>query len=316
MPELEDALEAYLEESRLHRYSDSYQQHARLALSRLFRFLRERKVEDVREVSEEHLVAFAGSLKSSRTRRGALLSDSTLSAYLSSLRRFFAFLERRGVILRNPSLTLKVRRANPLPRTRLNRAQVERLLKVPSAMTTLGQRDRALVEVLYGTAIRLSECIRLDVSDVDLQNGELLVRDGKGKKDRRLPIPRQTAEAMIAYASESRPYLVHNPKEPAFFLSREGRRISRALLETRIRDIGLAVGIPDLHPHALRHACATHLLERRVDIRYIQELLGHNHIQTTAQYLKVDVRDLKEVFTRAHPRQKSCRAKKGKIAVK
>ena len=227
MPYMEDALEAYLEESRLHQYSDAYQQHARLALARLFRFLREWKIEDVREVSEEHLVAFAGSLKSSRTRRGALFSDSTISAYLSSLRRFFAFLERRGVILRNPSLTLKVRRAKSLPRTRLNRVQVERLLKVPSAMTTLGQRDRALVEVLYGTAIRLSECIRLDVSDVDLQNGELLVRDGKGKKDRRLPIPRQTAEAMIAYASESRPYLVHNPKEPAFFLSREGRRISR-----------------------------------------------------------------------------------------
>ncbi len=316
MPDMEDALEAYLEEARLHRYSDSYQQHARLALARLFRFLRERKVEDVREVSEEHLVAFAGSLKSSRTRRGALLSDSTLSAYLSSLRRFFAFLERRGVILRNPSSTLRVRRAKPLPRTRLNRAQVERLLRVPSATTTLGQRDRALVEVLYGTAIRLSECIRLDVSDVDLQNGELLVRDGKGKKDRRLPIPRQTLDAMSRYVSESRPYLLHNPKEPAFFLSREGRRISRGLLEVRIHDIGLAVGIPDLHPHALRHACATHLLERRVDIRFIQELLGHNHIQTTAQYLKVDVRDLKEVFTRAHPRQKRRQAKKGKVAVK
>jgi site-specific recombinase XerD len=183
-------------------------------------------------------------------------------------------------------------------------------------MTTLGQRDRALVEVLYGTAIRLSECIRLDVSDVDLQNGELMVRDGKGKKDRRLPIPRQTLEAMSQYASESRPYLIHDPKEPAFFLSREGNRISRSLLEARIHDIGLAVGIGDLHPHALRHACATHLLERRVDIRYIQELLGHNHIQTTAGYLKVDVRDLKEVFARAHPRQKRRQAKKGKVAVK
>jgi integrase/recombinase XerC len=75
--------------------------------------------------------------------------------------------------------------------------------------------------------------------------------------------------------------------------------------------MGLSGGIPDLHPHALRHACATHLLERRVDIRYIQELLGHNHIQTTAQYLKVDVRDLKEVFTRAHPRQRRAR-KRGK----
>jgi site-specific recombinase XerD len=313
---MEDGLEAYLEESRLHRYSDSYRQHARLALARLFRFLREQSIEDLREVSEEHLLAFASSLKSSRTCRGALLSDSTIAAYLSSLRRFFTFLERRGLILRNPSLSLRVRRAVPLPRTRLNRVQVERLLKVPSATTTLGQRDRALVEVLYGTAIRLSECIRLDLWDIDLQSGELLVRDGKGKKDRRLPIPRQTLEALRRYASESRPHLVHDPKEPAFFLSREGRRISRNQLEARIRDIGLAAEIPDLHPHALRHACATHLLERRVDIRYIQELLGHNQIQTTARYLEVDVRDLKEVFARAHPRRKRRQAKKGKVAVK
>lgn len=94
---------------------------------------------------------------------------------------------------------------------------------------------------------------------MDLHNGELLVRDGKGRKDRRLPIPRKSLDAAIAYASESRPCLLHNPEEPAFFLNREGKRIIRNQLEARVRAIGLAAGIPGVHPHSLRHVCPTHL---------------------------------------------------------
>lgn len=271
----ESQLQDYLEELRLHRYSPSLKNHAQWVLPSLFAHLREKGIEDFRAVSEEHLLSFAYLFRNRKTRRGHPLSLRTQGAYVSTIRRFFAFLDRRSVILRNPALRLPLPKVKRLPRNRLTRAQVIRLLEAPSSKTLLGQRDRAILETLYGTAIRRSECVRLDITDVDLRTETLWVRDGKGKKDRLLPIPRGSLAVMDTYLRESRPALLHDPKEKAFFLSRSGRRLSADQLGMIVFVHARAARIPfPVHPHALRHACATHLLQRGADLRHIQELPG------------------------------------------
>jgi integrase/recombinase XerD len=273
-----------------------------------FLHLREQGVEDLRAVEERHVTSFVRWLQELQTNEGTRLTSWTRSAYVSMLRRFFAFLDKRSVLLRNPASSLRLPRAQSLPRSRLNPAQVRRLLEAPSPTAALGKRDRALLEVFYGTGIRLSECIRLDVGDVDLPREELWVRDGKGKKDRLLPIPRQSARAMGIYLREARPSFLRQPGEQAFFLSRVGTRLSASSIHRMLKCYGEQAGIPHrVHPHALRHAFATHLLQQGAELRHIQELLGHQSIGTTAIYARVQVEDLRRVVERRHPRERTYR---------
>jgi integrase/recombinase XerD len=246
-------------------------------------------------------------LKERKTRRGTTFAPFTQSSYLTVVRRFFAFLEKRSALLSNPASGIRFPRPHRLPRAVLSRAQVLRLLDAPSA-SVIGLRDRALLETFYGTAVRLEECRRLNVSDVDLQGEELWVRDGKGRKDRLLPIPRKSLRALELYFNEARPYLLHDPREEAFFITRAGNRLSRSSIRVLLQSYGQMAGIPhSVHPHALRHACATHLLEGGADVRHIQKILGHRDLQTTAMYLKVQTADLRKVLARSHPRKKQRR---------
>lgn len=175
----------------------------------------------------------------------------------------------------------------PLPRCIPSASQAERLMSAPCASSSVGLRDRAILETLYGTAVRRSECVRLDVSDVDLQQGTVLVRNGKGKRDRLLPLPARCAAALDVYLRDVRPRLAAQSAEAALYLTAwGGRRLSDVSLAWIVRKHGKAAGAPGLHPHALRHSCATHLLQRRADVRHVQELLGHRNIKTTAIYAR------------------------------
>jgi integrase/recombinase XerD len=169
--------------------------------------------------------------------------------------------------------------------------------------TVYGRRDRALLELLYGTGLRMSECQRLDLMDVDLAQGILLVRNGKGRKDRLLPIPGEARATLERYLQESRPELERTYHEPAVFLSRYGRRLSGVALRLLVRTHGRAIGVK-ASCHVLRHSCATHLLAGGANVREIQKLLGHQDLTTTALYTKVDVRDLARMIRTCHPRER------------
>jgi site-specific recombinase XerD len=229
---------------------------------------------------------------------------------LKAVKRFFRFLDRRSLILHNPAEHIRLPRARRLPPFVPTKKQVERLLDLPPAESALGMRDRALLETFYGTGVRMGECRRLDVDDVDLQKQTLFVRSGKGRKDGVLPIPRKTLRALDRYLRSGRSVLLHDPKQKAMFLNRIGGRIGATMLGRIIRDYGAAAGIPKLHAHSLRHACATHLLQGGADIAHVQKILGHSQITTTAQYVKVVIGDLKKVVERKHPREKQYRRKK------
>lgn len=302
---MERLLKAYLEHLRIHGYSISSSHHARTVIPRLFDHLTREGVSDVRAAREADLVSFLRRVRSQRTRSGEPVTPWTVLGYLTCVRAFFAFLEKKGLILANPARELMLKKPQRLPRA-LSEDEARRLMAAPPHWGASGPRDRAILEVLYGTGIRVGECMRLDLSDVDLCEGRLLVRNGKGRKDRVVPLVGQALGALEHYLREVRHALVREPREQAVFLSAIGTRLSSTMLERQVSQYARRLGLRAT-PHVLRHSCATHLLRHGADVREIQQLLGHRALETTALYTKVDVTNLREVIARAHPRERSGR---------
>ena len=299
---------SFLEDLRARRYSASSIDKARFELPRLFHHLREEGVRDVRAVSETHLAAYARWLAQHRTKRGEPLAVASRAGALVIVRRFFAFLLARGEILTNPAPTLRLPKVRHLPRGVLSEAQARRLMAAPFPGSKVGKRDRAILELLYGSGLRIGEAVRADLSDLDLRERALLVRDGKGKKDRVAPVPGRAVAALELYLRESRPELSKGD-DPALFLATHGRRLGMAGLRLQVERHGRAIGLK-LTPHALRHTCATHLLKGGASIRHVQELLGHKRLTTTALYTRVGVEDLRQAIARAHPRDRTGRRRR------
>lgn len=297
-------LREHLDELELHRFSKSNTRLVERVVGLLFHHLSEKGIEDVRQVDEEHLVSFMTMLESKP------IAPGTQSTYLSAVKRFFTFLDRKSIILYNPAEHIRLPRVQRLPRFVPTAKQIERLLQMPPIGSALGLRDRAILETFYGTGVRMGECRALNVDDIALQKQTLLVRSGKGRKDRMLPLPRATLEALELYIRDGRADLLHDPKQRALFVTRLGGRVGAVTLGRLIKDYGASAGMPRLHAHALRHACATHLLQGGADIVHVQRILGHSQITTTAEYVKVYIGDLKKVVEKKHPREKQYRRKK------
>lgn len=301
-------LETYLEELRAQGFSRSLTERVGLVLPRLFEHLRRQKVRDVLSVRELHLLRFARHLAEVPKKhgpKGATLSLGAQRCYLDAVRGFFAWLVRRRILLENPARELPSPKSVRLPRRVLTKTEARRLMNAPSRSTVQGRRDRALLEVLYGAGLRKSECLRLDVTDVDLGQELLLVRSGKGKKDRIVPLTRQATNALDQYLREGRHELVNDPRETALFLSKYGLRMSCTCLATLLTKHAKTARLEGaVFPHLLRHTYATHLLKARASIRHVQELLGHQSLQSTALYTRLNLDDLREVLARCHPRER------------
>jgi integrase/recombinase XerD len=302
-------LTAHVEDLAARHLSLSARQHAERVLPALFHELREEGIVDPRAVTEEHLTRFARSLAQSTQLPPLALASQT--AYLGAVKRFFRYLRRSGLILVDPARDIELPATRRLPRHVLTEAQARRLMAAPFVGSVIGKRDRAILETLYGTGIRRGECLQADVMDLDLAEGILLVRDGKGKRDRLVPVLGRAAAALDAYFCNARPELLRDPRESALFLSCFGRRLSKAGLGLIVERHAKTAGVR-AHPHALRHACATHLLKGGADVRRVQELLGHRSLATTQLYTRVGVEDLREVLMRAHPRERSRRGREGR----
>jgi integrase/recombinase XerD len=218
---------AYVDDLRARRYSSSAVEKAQLELGRLCHHLREKHITDARAVTETHLAAYARALAEHTTRAGKRLAPASRAAALTVVRRFCAWLEARAVVLQNPARILTLPKSTSLPRGILTIAQARRLMAVPFPGSPIGVRDRAILELLYGAGLRLGEAARSDVTDLDLRAGLLLVRNGKGRKDRLVPICGAAASALDLYLTESRPGLVVQP-DAALFLSRDGQACERA----------------------------------------------------------------------------------------
>ncbi len=226
------------------------------------------------------------------------LSSSSAGAYIATFRVFFTGLFVRGLILQNPAARLAGRTSRSLPRNVPSQGDVRKLLAAPDLLTESGARDRAILELLYGSGLRLGEALHVRLSDIDLAERTLFVREGKGKKDRAVPITEAAARAVAAYLNVRPP----SPHRELFLGTTSGRPIHQASFRLAWERHVKEAGLERFTPHALRHACALHLLENGADVVSVKKLLGHASIQTTAVYLRLTTRHLAEAIERHHPR--------------
>jgi integrase/recombinase XerD len=241
-------------------------------------------------------------------RKEKLLSLATQGTRLVALKGFFRFLYKRGEVLVDPAAGLELPRGpRHLPRGIMTPPEVRRVLNEPDMDTPLGLRDKAILEVLYSTGIRNAELRALAVNDADILNQELHIRQGKGGKDRVVPLGEVAARIVNAYVKESRPRLLKGrPDTGHLFVSVGGRPLLAGNLVWAVcKYVRRAKLKKHVTPHAFRHTCATHMLRGRAGIRHIQELLGHRSIATTQIYTHVEVGDLKREHRRTHPREQA-----------
>jgi integrase/recombinase XerC len=232
---------------------------------------------------------------------------TSIARKLASLRTFFQFLVREGVLETNPAKLVATPRIERKLPNHLSMEDAVRFIETPDTNTDLGRRDRAIIEFLYATGIRVGELVNIDLKDIDFR--EKLVRvTGKRKKQRIVPFGEPALQALMHYLEETRPVFLNNcpPAErdnTAVFLNYQGTRITTRSVGRMIdKYIKQCADIHNISPHSLRHSFATHLLDSGADLRDIQELLGHARLSTTQIYTQVSMEKMIEVYDRAHPK--------------
>ena len=269
-------------------------------LHRFSGFLRKRNKQRLDDVTREDVVDFLSSLYKEK------LDSRSVARFLVSLRALYKYAMMEELVTTDPTENLespKIR--NSLP-TYLRVDEIEKLLAAPDLNTPIGLRDRAMLEVLYSTGLRVSELLNLRMGDIDMRVG--CVRCiGKGDKERLVPIGRKAIEAVERYLTHGRPKFARAstppPHNQVLFLTRIGRRLSRVTIWKILHDYGVRLGLRGrLTPHKLRHSFATHLLERGADLRSVQLMLGHADISTTQIYTHVVEERLKQIYKAHHPR--------------
>ncbi len=273
------------------------------------RYLQTANLEELSQIDKEAIHQYQLYLYNNQA-KGKSLSLETQYARLVPLKTFFRWLVKRGYFLYDPTTQLELpKRKKNLPRGIMTKREIYQLLSQPDADTILGLRDKAILELLYSTGIRNSELRNLTIYDADTSHGELRINQGKGRKDRIIPLGEIAAKYLETYLQVSRPLLVEQQKEKKqnlLFISKNGQKITLAnllwLIEKYVQQARITKHIT---AHSFRHTCATHMLRGKSNLRYIQELLGHSSIATTQIYTRVEVSDLKREHKRCHPRERN-----------
>lgn len=302
MSPIERSVTEYLSHLSVERgLADNTMRSYRRDLRRYLAFVTAHGHTEPSSILEADVAAFLAALRTGDADHQPL-GTSSAARTIVAVRGFHKFLVRERLVQNDVTAAVKP----PRPPSRLPKAlelsQVESILDAAGAAgTTLSSRDRALLEVLYGTGARISEAVGLDLDDLDLDEGTVLLR-GKGGKQRIVPLGSFAAAALGDYLTASRPALVSR-SEPAVFLNARGGRLSRQSAWTVLKKSAERAGVSvDVSPHTMRHSFATHLLDGGADVRVVQELLGHASVTTTQIYTLVTVDKLREIYATAHPR--------------
>jgi len=263
----------------------------------------ERNITKPTQVTKEIMEKYKRHLYRYRKKDKKPLSVSTQRTRLLVVKAFFKYLGKSRHILYDPTADMTMPRDEQrLPRNIMNTSEVEQVLNSIDVESMFGIRDRAMLETLYSCGIRRKELINLKVNDVDMSNGTVMIRLGKGKKDRVVPIGERALAWIDKYLLEVRPFFEKHEEDETMFLSKHGHPISKCTMSGLVRryikkaEIGKSGSC-----HCFRHTCATAMLENGADIRYVQEMLGHAKLETTQVYTKVSISKLKEVHARTHP---------------
>lgn len=293
-----DSVTGLLADLRLRRYSPSTINNYANQLQRFAEWLPQTLAGDLRRVTRADIDTYQAYVRSEP------ISVDTRALRMRAVKRLFDHLVREGRLLLHPAdHVVELRRNDRLPKAVLSVKQVRQLLAAPNTGTPQGLRDRALLELIYATGIRVGELEQVWLGDWECAQQTLVIRHGKGDKARVVPIGKTASAWLARYLDEVRPALVApRPFERALFVVQGGQPLRQYLVRQMLKRYQAQCHLrKTVSPHALRHACATHLLQAGADIRAIQELLGHASLNSTAIYTRVAVVDLKTMHTRYHP---------------
>lgn len=268
-------------------------------ISRFFMFINDELKMDVNQIesiSKEHLLKYFKQINIEG------LSKRTQARYIASLKSYFRFLIREAVIKKDPTDIIDTPKKDKKLPDYLSIDEIERLLQSIDVTTTLGYRDRTMLEITYGAGLRVSELLSLKTEDINLELGFIRCY-GKGNKERIIPIGEIALDFLNIYLANIRPKIQKNIKTKELFLNSRGKSMSRQGFFKILLNYGNKAGIKKhLSPHTLRHSFATHLLENGADLRSVQEMLGHSDISTTEIYTHLSMKQIKKVYDKTHPR--------------
>ena len=264
-------------------------------LTKFIKYLRTNKITSLDKVEEKDLEKYIKELNDNG------FKSATVSRNIASLKAFFHYLNNEGVLSNDPTKSLKSPKIEKKIPEILTTDEVFALLEQPSGDSPKEIRDKAMLELLYATGIRVSELINLETSDVNLKTSSILCRDGS--KSRTIPYGKKAKDALTRYLEGAREAIVDNKESTILFANCSGQKMSRQGFWKLIKHYAKKAGIEsDITPHTLRHSFAAHLVENGADLRSVQEMLGHSDISTTQIYANMSHSHIREVYNRTHPR--------------
>ena len=263
------------------------------------------QVQTVDRLRRQHLHAWQTSLLDHRTWRGRPFAPSAINQLIIQVQGFLHYLAREGYAPKALADALEcVKEPQLLPTSVLTHAQVKKLLSRIGTQDTEGYRDRAMMELLYTSGVRVRELLDLDVGDVDWKNATAIVT-GKGRKQRVVPIGRTALRCLESYWLAVRPFLLQERTERALFLDRQGKRMNYQNFLRRVHVYAQRAGLEqDVTPHTFRRSCATELIRSGANMYHVKELLGHEDLDTLKHYAKLTIQDLKKTHEKCHPRER------------
>lgn len=271
-----------------------------LEVKRFLTWLKRENIHDLRDVSAETLEAYLEWMEEKN------YSQATFATASSAIKDLFLSLKRHDLVMLNPTHGFSFKAGKKMKsRVVLTEEEVSTFLDGIETVTGYGMRDRSLFELMYGTGMRVSEACGLDIEDIDLSHREVFIEKGKGGKDRIVPVGEVCASYLKIWLTVGRLWFSTEREKGAVFVTRYGKRLKSTGVRHRFYLYLSKSGIdrPGASPHSLRHSCATHLLEGGADIRFVQELLGHESLETTVTYTRELVKNLKKVHRQFHPRE-------------
>jgi integrase/recombinase XerD len=300
-------------------YQERFRQHmqvlncAQVTVTRYLRFLdhfiaflKEWGVMSIFQVTQQHILDYQKEVFYHINKKGRQNLPQTQNNFLKTVKSFFHFLKAEGYLRYDPAKEVSYAKTpQTLPRTILTKAEIEKLLNVVDIHNPIGYRNRTILEVLYSTGIRRQELLNLKPQDIDYEKGFLRVIQGKGSRDRVVPLGKIAAKYLENYIKLVRIDLYQLKDSPYLFLSKRGNCLSAPALLQMINKYAKRVKLnKSVSPHVFRHTCATHLVQAKANIRCVQEILGHKSLDTTQKYTQITITDLKEAHSLCHPREK------------
>lgn len=275
-------------------------------LKRFISFLDAYSITDIQDMTQDHILEYQKYCHYRENRYKRQDSISVQNHYLASIKCFFHWLKQEGYISNNPAEEIQyAKEPKRLPQTALTNKEVKQILRQPDTGTIEGYRDRTILEVLYSTGIRKSELINLKIEDIDYEQGFLRVNQGKGNKDRVVPLGKIASQYVENYIKGIMPWLNKSKETKELFISRKGNKLGKSTLDEIIKKYAKQSKIEKpISTHTFRRSCATEMIKNKANLMHVKELLGHNSMETVQTYCNLSIVDLKEAHKKHHPREK------------